>query len=203
MIATRVLAASVAMLALARGARADSFVQALAGVQLPAGDHNWTDTADVSPKLQLRAGTVQHGLGGMLTFDWTPEQLTSKLTMPAGFNTGASAHRFRILVQGLARQHVGPRLALEVRGGAGIDLAHASYDYTLLGVHSTDSRTNLGFAFELGGGAWWRASPALEIGGELAVPIGHHDAPSQNGSIGFVYTSYDIDLLFGIRAFSR
>jgi hypothetical protein len=200
----RALFVAATALGLAHTARADNFVQALAGVQLPAGDSDWTDTADVSPKLQVRAGTLQHGLGGMIAFDWTPEQLTSRLTMPAGFNTGASAHRFRILVQGLVRQPVGPKLALEARGGVGLDLAHASYDYTLLGVHQQDARTDVGYALEVGGGAWWHlGSGSLEVGAELAVPIGHHDSPSQNGSVGFVYTSYDIDLLFGIRAFSR
>jgi hypothetical protein len=194
---------AAAVLAAAAPAHAGGFVQGAFGVQLPAGDSDWTDRVDVSPKLALGAGAIQHGLGGMLSVDWTPEHLTDKYTRPANFDTGASAQRFRILLQGLGRAQIAPRMALEFRGGLGFDLAHASYDYTLLGVRYQDSRTDTGIAFEVGGGFWYHASSGLELGGQLAVPISHHDAPSQNGSIAFQYTSYDIDLLFGIRAFTH
>jgi hypothetical protein len=79
---------------------------------------------------------------------------------------------------------------------------HGSYDYTLLGTRFTSSDSDTGYAFEFGGGAWWDAG-SVQVGGELAIPIGHHDKASQNGSIGFQWTAYDLDLLVGIRLLSR
>lgn len=174
------------------------FLALLAGLQLPVGDSDWKDIADPSPKLAVRAGAMQHGLGGMVSVDWTGEQLTSKYSNPNGFDTGASAYRFRLLGHVVVERAFGPKLVLDGRLGAGLDVAHGSYDFTLLGQHSQDSRSDVGWAFELGGGAWWNLG-SMEIGGEVALPIGSHDTPSKNGTIGFVYTSYDIDLLFGLR----
>jgi hypothetical protein len=115
-----------------------------------------------------------------------------------GFDTGASAFRVRVLAHIGVDHPIGPKLTVSARAGAGIDVAHGSYDYTLLGTRFQSSDTDTGYAFELGGGMWWDAGGA-QIGGELAIPIGHHDKPSQNGSVGFTYTSYDLDILVGVR----
>jgi hypothetical protein len=170
----------------------------LAGLQLPVADNNWTNYVDASPKIGVRAGAVQGALAGMVSADFTPERLTAKTSMPGGFDAGASAYRFRFLAH-LGFEHpVTEKLTVTARVGAGLDLAHGSYDFTVLGVRSQSSESDLGFAFEFGGGIWWDIGSA-QIGGELAVPIGNHDKASQNGSVGFQYTSYDIDMLFAVR----
>jgi len=173
-----------------------------AGLQLPLGDSDWTKYADVSPQLQARAGVVQGELAGWFSLGFIPESLTSQTTHPNGFDTGASGYRFRVLAHIGIEHPVGPKLTITGRAGAGIDYAHGSYDYTLLGTRFSSSDGDTGYAFEFGGGAWWDLG-TVQVGGELAVPIGHHDKASQNGSIGFQWTSYDLDLLVGIRLLSR
>jgi hypothetical protein len=171
----------------------------LAGLQLPLGDNDWTNTVDVSPTLGLRAGVVQNALAGMVSVDFTPENLTDQQTMPNGVDTHASGYRLRLLAHVGFEHHIAPKLTLTGRAGAGIDIAHGSYDFNFLGAHLASSNTDTGYAFEFGGGVWWDAG-SVQVGGELAVPIGHHDKASQNGSVGFVYTSYDLNFLFGIRS---
>jgi len=174
----------------------------LAGLQLPVADNNWTDYVDASPKIGVRAGAVEGALAGMVSADFTPERLTAKTAMPFGADVGASAYRFRFLAHLGFEHEVGPKLTLTARVGAGLDLAHGSYDYTAAGVRFHSSDSDVGFAFEFGGGVWWDIGSA-QIGGELAMPIGNHDKASQNGSVAFQYTSYDIDMLFAVRMLSR
>jgi len=168
------------------------------GAQLPLGDDNWTKEVDVSPKLGVRAGVVQGALAGWVSADYTFEQLTPQVSKPAGFDTGASAYRVRMLAHIGFEHPINPKLTVAARFGAGIDYQHGSYDYTLLGTRFTGSDGDTGYAFEFGGGLWWDAGN-VQVGGELAVPIGHHSKPSMNGSIGFDWTSYDLDILVGAR----
>ena len=183
-------------------AHADSFLEILGGISIPVGDSDWTKVAESSPKLEARVGAINpEGLGAMLQFDWTPINLDN-----GSFGIGNfSAHRFRILAAGTIHKRVGPpHLIATGRAGIGIDIAHASASGSVLGVNFNSSDTNVGFAFELGGGLWYDLGSA-EVGGELALPIGHHGKQG-NGSDGnytFDYTSYDIDLLFGVRLLSR
>ena len=168
------------------------------GMQLPLGDSNWTDTVDVSPKLGARAGVQQGELTGMLSADYTFERLTSQLTNPMGFDTGASGYRVRVLAHLGVDHPINDKVRVTARAGGGIDLAHGSYDYTLLGTHFSSSDSDVGWAFEFGAGLWWDTGGA-EVGGEVALPIGHHDDKAQNGHVGFQYTSTDLDILVGVR----
>ncbi|HUJ57664.1 MAG TPA: hypothetical protein VLX92_04215 [Kofleriaceae bacterium] len=181
-------------------ARADSFAELAGGLAIPVGDSDWTNDVDLSPKFAARVGASSGLFGGLLSVDWTPEQLSSSFDNALG---GASGFRFRILAHLLVQHRVLPKLTIEGRFGGGIDLAHASYDYTLLGVHASGSNTDVGYAFELGGDVWYDVTPSVQIGGQIALPIGHHDDHASNGNISFVYTSYDLDLLFAARFVSR
>jgi len=187
-----------AVLLVPAAARADSFFEAAGGLAIPVGDSNWTKNAESSPKLALRGGAIQGELGGMLGVDWTPVNLDAA----NGF-LNPSGHRFRVLGQFIFDHHVGPKLIVSGHAGLGIDIAHASYSYNILGVMGSGSDTDVGLAVELGGGAWYDLG-SVQIGGQLALPIGHHSKTNPPaGEFTFDYTSYDIDLLFGVRLFMR
>lgn len=180
-------------------ARADSFAEVMAGVSIPMADSSWTDTAEASPQIGARAGSVnERGIGGMVQFDWTPINLdTSSLgTFDFAF------HRFRLLGDLVIQRHVAPKVVASGRVGIGLDIAHASAHESVTKANSSD--TNLGFAFELGGGLWYDLGD-FQLGGELALPVGAHSKKGNNsdGNYTFDYTSWDLDLVFGVRLFSR
>ena len=184
------------LLLAATPAAADSFVGATGGLMIPLGDSHsqtkdgWTDLVSSSPKLGLRVGAMgDSGLGGMITADWTPLSTNEQFG-------NASAHRFRILAQFVIDKAIQSHLVFSARGGVGVDIAHASY--TLGAIDLSDTDTGLGFEF--GGGLWFKLGSA-EVGGELALPIGIHSHKAAVGSSGITldYTSYDVDLLFGVR----
>jgi hypothetical protein len=205
--ATLLFALPLTLLAGASSARADSFFEVLGGLSIPAGDNNWTNTVDTSPKLGVRAGAVgDKGLGGMVQADWTPENINAS---GVGFGVGSAdvaLHRFRILGNLVYHHPVAGKLILSARVGVGVDIAHASASLTVLGNTVSSSDTNAGFAFELGGGLWYDLGD-VQVGGELALPVSSHSkhangVPS-DGNYSFDYTSYDFDLLFGVRLLSR
>jgi hypothetical protein len=182
-------------------ARADSFLDAAGGLALPMGEKKWTDTVRNSPKLAVRAGVVNGELGGMLAVDWTPESVNNN---PAAPYLDLSYHRFRILAELVFRHYVAPKIALAGRAGAGVDIAHASYNLAIGPIMSSGSDSNVGLAGEFGAGVWFDISPSMQLGGEIALPIGYHSHKmTGNGDFTFDYTSYDIDLLFGVRLWSR
>jgi hypothetical protein len=191
--------------ALPGASRADNFAELLGGVSVPSADNQWTSLADTSPKLQARAGAVgTTGVGGMLQADWTPVNLKNS---GGSFGIGSadiSAHRFRLLADAVIHKSIANKLVITARAGAGIDIAHASAHVTTLGVTTDSSDTDLGFALELGGGLWFDLG-GTQLGGELALPIGHHSKHGNNtdGNYTFDYTSYDLDILVGVRMRSR
>jgi hypothetical protein len=194
----------VLLLAATTTASADGFVDFIGGVAAPLGDDTWTNTVETSPKLGVRAGAINGQLGGMLSLDWTPENLDQMGGAFPGGGADISAHRFRILVQAIAQQHVLPKVSIVERAGAGVDIAHGAYSVTVLGSTTSNSDTNVGVGFEFGGGVWIDITPTVQLGGEVAVPIGYHSHKSSgNGDIAFDYTSYDVDLLFGVRLWQR
>jgi hypothetical protein len=201
--------ALAAVLAVPAAAHADSFLEVTGGISIPVGDDNWTKTAESSPKIGARVGAVgdDNGIGGMLQADWTPVNLDSGGGGSFGFGTvDVAAHRFRVLADLAFHKRVAPKLLVNLRAGAGIDVAHAAASGNVLGVNFSSSDTNVGFGFEVGGGLYVDLGSA-QIGGELALPIGHHSkqgsTPPSDGNYTFDYTSYDVDILLGVRFVSR
>jgi hypothetical protein len=200
-----ILAAVILLTAGAATARADSFLEVAGGLSIPIGDNAWTNLADTSPKLGARVGGVNdHGLGGMIQADWTPVSLNNS---GGAFGVGSAdyaAHEFRFLGDFTIHHPILPKLLLGARIGAGIDIAHASGTVTILGTTGSSSDTNVGFAFEVGGGLWYQVGD-VELGGELALPMSWHSKKGNatDGNYTFDYTSYNIDLLFGVRVLSR
>ncbi|MEO6777456.1 MAG: hypothetical protein ABI467_31305 [Kofleriaceae bacterium] len=186
-------------------ARADSFLELAGGLSIPAGDNAWTNLADTSPKLGARVGAVNdNGLGGMIQADWTPINLNNS---GGAFGIGSAdlaGHNFRFLADFTVHHPILPKLLLSARVGAGLDIAHASATVSVLGNTASSSDTDVGFAFELGGGLWYQLGD-VELGGELALPIASHSkhGNATDGNYTFDYTSYNIDLLFGVRVLSR
>jgi hypothetical protein len=186
-----------------REARADSFAELAGGIAIPAGDSDWTNLVGTSPKLAARAGAMSGDaegvVGAMLGVDWTPEDLNNGGGSFGFGSTDGSVQRFRVIASGVIHHRVSPKLTISGRAGAGIDIAHASIDVDVLGSTSSNSATDVGYAFEFGVGAWYDLG-GKQVGLELAVPIGHHDkAVQKSGDIPFQYTSVDIDLMLGIR----
>ena len=194
----------VSVLAIPAIGHADNFFEAVGGISIPAGDDNWTNLTNSSPKLGLRGGVMHGELGGMLQVDWTPVNLdnTGESFGAGSINTAGDELRF---LADLAFQHrVLPKVTITARGGAGLDIAYASYSVVLGTSTTTHSNSDVGIAFELAGGAWFDISPNVQLGAELAIPISYHSAKNQNiGDISFDYTSVNVDLLFGVRLFSR
>ena len=146
---------------------------------IPLGDSKsdnsgWSDQVGSSPKLGVRAGAIgEAGLGGMVSADWTPVNYNYR----SNFGD-VSAHRFRILAHVMFEKHVAPKLTIDGRAGAGIDIAHASASATLLGTTFNASDTDVGSAFEFGGGVWFDVG-SVQLGGELALPFGGHTHKAQ------------------------
>ena len=187
------------LVAISTRARADSFAELAGGLAIPASDDNWTKLVGASPKLAARGGSMSGELGGMLGVDWTPESLDNGGGSSGLGSTAGSLQRFRVLASGVIRHRITPTLTVGGRAGAGIDIAHASYDVTLLGTTTSGSDTDVGYAFEFGVGLWVDVG-TKQVGVELAVPFGHHDKPAQqSGDLPFQWTSIDVDLLVGVR----
>jgi len=197
--------AFAAVLLAAAPAGADSFAGAVGGIMIPLADSNsnktgWTDQVGSGPKLGVRAGaTGESGLGGMISGDWTPINYNYQ----GNGGLDVSAHRFRILAHIVFEKLVAPKVVVVGRAGGGIDIAHASATLTVGPFSGNASDTDVGWAFELGGGAYFNLG-SVQIGGELALPFGGHSHKAQNAQdITFDYTSTDIDVLFGVRVVSR
>lgn len=196
------LAACVAILVVTSPARAETFLDLEGGISIPMGDSDWTDSAESSPKLGLRIGAFPHEIGGFIAADWTPVNTDTQGWSVPGASGDISAHRFRLLGGAMVHHNLSNTLAVTGHAGIGTDIAHASYTVTILGNSSTRSDTDAGLAVELGAGAWFRLG-SMEVGGEVNFPIGTHDHDAGNDGIGFHYTSYDLELLGGIRFLSH
>lgn len=180
-----------------RTAAADNFISAVGGVMLPVEDSTWTDYVDSGPKLALRIGGAgPSGVGGLFSVDWSP--ITTD-DLGLGALAEADADRFRLLVNAYTERRMGPKLTAMVRAGAGIDVTRVHVRF--LGNDYNDSDT--GLALEVGGGLWFQAGESIQIGGELAIPISFHDDDSDNTIDLEEYTSFDIDVLFGVRFLMR
>lgn len=188
------------VLALPAPAAADNFVEVLGGIMIPVEDDDWTNYVESGPKLATRLGSSGSGnVGGMLSVDWTPLN-----TDDMGFGNAVeiSAHRFRIL-GGVTTQHaLAMNMFATLRVGAGIDIGHVNVKTNLGPLSGESSDTDSGIAVEAGFGLWFRAGSML-IGGEVAAPLAFHGDSSEDEVDLADYSSFDIDLLFGVRFVSQ
>jgi hypothetical protein len=177
-------------------ASAESFVIFDAGMAVPISDSDWTNLADPSLKLAVRAGGGRPDVAGYVSFDFTPVSFAN----PPNFGD-LSGQRYRTLVGIQVWKQLVPNVHIDGRIGVGIDIAHASYTLTILGTTSHASDTDVGYAFEPAAGLWFDIGPSAKVGFELGFPLGHHDKTGnvQNGEFTFKYTSVDLDLMGGIR----
>lgn len=180
-------------------AAADSFFEIAGGFTAPMGDDDWDNTVESSPKLKLAAGGMNKSVGGFFSADWAPENTDTMSTTFPGGSTDISAHRFRFLVGPAFEAPLNRMLVFTGRLGIGADITHASAKVTFLGGSTESSDTDVGFGAEVGAGLWARVG-SLQLGGEIGIPIGHHDhEANDNGEIAMKWTSYDFDVLFGVR----
>ena len=194
-----VLFAAALLAVVARPARADNFLDLEGGLTTPLGDDNWKNTVESSPKLEVHVGSIPKSIGGMLSVDWTPYNTdTSSSTFPGG-STDISAHRFRVLGNLAFMSPAKAKILVTGRVGVGIDYQHYNSSVTVFGNTSSTSDSDLGFAFEMAGGVWFKLG-SVAVGGELAIPISHHN--KNTNTFDFVYDTYDLDLLFGVRLLS-
>lgn len=191
----------LAALALPTPVLADNFVELNGGIMMPADDDAWTDYVDSGPKLGVRIGGMDRaGFGAMLSADWTP--INTDNFSAFGATVDAAAHRFRVLLGGTLQNRVGKSLTASFRFGAGVDLVRLSVESNFFGARSERTDTDSGIALEVGGGLWFDVG-SVQVGGEVGLPIAFH-ADGDDDEIQLEdYRSIDIDLLFGVRFFSR
>ncbi|MBA3461940.1 MAG: hypothetical protein H0T46_18410 [Deltaproteobacteria bacterium] len=177
---------------------ADSYVELGGGLNIPVSDDEYTRYVEPSPNLFVRIGGGGPRVGGMFSVDWTP--LASDDGQFVDFN------RFRILGHVVARGKAGPKVELAGRFGAGIDIMRLAVDATILGIRFEGSDTDLGFALEVGGGAWFTVGAgSTQVGVELVLPIAYHategnpNNPTDPDNARFEYTSVDLQILGGVR----
>jgi hypothetical protein len=174
-------------------ARADAFAEFGVGLVMPLSNKAWTDAVDPSLKIAARLGGGGE-VGGFGSVDWSPMAADSSLI---------TFHRFRIQGGVYLHKHVAPKVSLAARFSAGIDILHehAQLDIPIVGrVEGSD--TDVGLALEPAFGAWFDLK-SVEIGVELALPIGYHskqgNAANPANDAKFDYTSLDLDLIGGVR----
>jgi hypothetical protein len=181
-------------------ARAENFIEVVGGILIPVADDDWTQYVESSPKLGVRAGTVDK-FGGMLSIDWAPLNTDNgSFGFPGGM-VDVSSHRFRILAMGTMHHRAGKLIATG-RAGVGIDISHVSIQTTFLGQTNTNSDTDPGLALELGGGLWFPVG-SVHVGGEIGIPLSIHADGEDNNINLDDYTSFDFDILFGVRFVSK
>lgn len=180
-------------------AAADSFFEIAGGFTAPMGDDEWNDQVESSPKLALRAGGMNNRVGGFFSADWVPENTDAMSgNFPLG-STDIGGQRFRLLVGPAFEAPLNRMLVFTGRLGIGADITRASWKVTFLGSTTEGSDTDVGFGLEIGAGLWAKVG-SLQLGGELGLPFGYHDHEANDqGEYAMQWTSYDLDVLFGVR----
>ncbi len=180
------------------GQRIYATFEGLVGGSQPLSDPSWTGSVRTSPAVGARFGARRGALGALVSADLGFEQLkTPSQILPFSTNE-QTLRRWRFLAQFAYEHRPIPDLALEGRVGIGIDYVDASYNTSQGGaVPASFDESDIGLALEVAGAAWWRVGDSVDLGGTLALPIAHHAATS--GSASFQYTSYDLQLLLGVR----
>jgi hypothetical protein len=190
---------ALVLVTIAAPAHAESFVDIYGGISIPIADDDWTDAVESSPVIGARAGAFPKEIGGYLQVEWMPTNTDAQGWNVPGSSGNISAHRFRVMVGPLLHRNIGA-LSVTGRAGIGIDIAYARASGNIGPVSFDESETDVGLGFEFAGGLWFKLGN-LEVGGELALPVGLHD--DDNNAIDFNYTSVDIQLLFGVRFLSN
>lgn len=162
-------------------ASADGFAEVAGGSMTPGGSDAWVNLGRTSPKLAVRAGTMDRRWADeVVSIDWTPIQLDAADT---------SAHRVRVIGSYVFNARTGA-LNLSARAGVGIDILRVR--------HAAESDTVVGYAVEFGAGVWFAAG-AVELGGDIAVPLGLNGVTTVGDLEIDRYVSLDLDLLLGVR----
>lgn len=176
-------------------AHADGFLELDGELAIPISNNDWTRFAGTSPELGMRIGSG-HNVGGFASIDWTPVSVTDP-----PFTT-LSVNRFRIQGGVYVHDHIAPRILLEGRFSAGVDIIRGSttIDLGALGKVS-GSNTDTGFALEPGVALWFEVG-SLQVGGQFALPIGIHSTQGKandpnNPKVD--YTAVDINLVGAVR----
>jgi hypothetical protein len=190
---TRSIVVVAVMCAMSQRAMADSYLELLGGMAVPLADDDYEDNVEPSLKLGVRFASGNPGGGLEVGFDFTPVNI--------GFETGnfdVGIERYRIQAGGRFLRPVGSKAHVFGRAAAGLDIVHYSTSGQILGVEIEASETDVGIAFELGGGVLIDVGP-VSIGGQLAIPFALHfeeDDPDDNNDADLEYTGIDLDLLF-------
>jgi hypothetical protein len=193
-----VSACLLAVLVAVAPASADSYVELAGGFTTPLGDDDWDNAVESSPKIALRIGSFPKELGGFVSADWTPYNTDSD----SAFGVDVSAHRFRLLGGVMFHHLVSNTLVVTGRGGIGADIAYAKATVNFGPIMGENSDTDVALGFEVGVGLWFKTG-GMELGAELALPFSIHDHEGGNDGIDYQYTSYDLDVLFGVRFLSH
>jgi hypothetical protein len=187
----RVALVAIVLAATAGAAQADGLVEAALGLDLPLGDKTWTNIANTSPMLAVRAGSSAGELAGMLSADWTP--ISTSLD-------GFSYQRYRLMFNGELHHRIAPRVLVAGRFGLGVDIVHASYSLTVSpNLTAGTNGTDVGIALEAAIGVWYDLGNRMFAGLELALPISKHNENADQSQINFDYTSVDLAILGTVR----
>jgi len=174
---------SLALLAGLRPATvdADSFAEVAGGIMTPGGRPPGVALADPGPRRGGRAGTMDRPWADhVVSVDWTPIATDAADT---------SAHRIRATGSFAFNARVGA-LNLSARTGIGLDFLRVR--------RSAESKTLVGYALDLGAGLWFAAGP-VELGGDIAIPLGLNGGATVGDLELEAYVSTDLDLLLGVR----
>ena len=154
---------------------------------------------------RCEAGSVPNKLGGCL-LGGVDRRLN---TDNGGWSVGGSAadisaHRFRLIVGPMYRSRGEQRARRRSAAPASASTSRTRASRaTSVPLTSTARDTDVGLALEFGGGVWFTGSVPSRLAARSRCRSAFHNDTNQDNEHHFEYTSYDIDLLFGVRALSR
>jgi hypothetical protein len=189
-----VVIASMALTSAARAEQRDGFLELVAGPTLVQGDEDYENVVDDSFKLGLRGGVMGTRSGFEIALDWNDLD-PPDVEIPFLGTYDNEVHRFRFMLGGRFGALVAGKVFVFGRLAAGVDYLSASTE----GPGVDEDRSDVGFGFELGGGAIVRLG-SLYLGGQLAIPFAFHseDDDAEEGDLNLDYRSTEIDLLLNV-----
>lgn len=172
------------------------------GGGLALGNGSWRSSVGVSPSLVARAGAMRGSFGVLISGEWTAGQLSQPNNILPTPNNDMALRRYRFLASFVYERSPIPDLVIGGRAGVGIDYVDARYNRASGAGPVNFDESDAGIGIEVGAGAWWHVGAGTDVGGTLSVPIAKHDAASMS-MVTFSYTSFDLELLVGVRVSSR